>query len=388
MRFSKGTLVKVVAFTAASALLTVGLAFEIANVDLSKLFSDRYELEAEFENATGVFNGDSVKLAGVDIGRVTATEIEDGKAIVTFQVDGEVPITSEARVAIRWRNVIGLRFLYVYPASSGRILEDGDRIPITHTDSAGDVGELLNRLGPILKAIDPEKANAFLDAMNTALAGNETIVRALLTEGSALATDLGDMDEQIKDLITSSDKIMGAYAGQNRNIGKIIDDLDIVSGELATMTSEINALIENFAIVQQELEQLLVENRANIDADLSYLNTLLRTLSENRAAFAETLCTLPAGVMPYDMTSGWGEWFNVRIVKFIFKDHEGNEIYSAQETQDQRPKANEVPDTVICPQGTAVAGDFAKGGKSAEQTTSPMHLGPWLDSVTGGDAGG
>ena len=53
MRFSKGTLVKVLAFTAASALLTVGLAFEIANVDLSKLFSDSYELEASALLAAG-----------------------------------------------------------------------------------------------------------------------------------------------------------------------------------------------------------------------------------------------------------------------------------------------------------------------------------------------
>jgi phospholipid/cholesterol/gamma-HCH transport system substrate-binding protein len=384
MRFSKGTLVKVVVFTVASVLLTVLLAFEIANVQLSQLFSDRIELEAEFENATGVFPGDSVKLAGVDVGRVTGTEIEDGKAVVTFQVESDVPITSEARVAIRWRNVIGLRFLYIYPTSSGRPLEDGDRIPITHTDSAGDIGELLNRLGPILKAIDPEKANAFLDAMNTALAGNETVVRTLLTEGSALATDLGDMDAQIRDLISSSDKIMAAYAGQNRNIGKIIDDLDLVSGELSTMTTEINELIENFAIVQQELEELLEENRANIDADLSYLNTLLATLSRNRALLAETLCTLPAGVQPYDMTSGWGEWFNVRIVKFVFKDQEGNEIGSFQETD--RPKPGEIPKTVTCPNGSPVATNFATQG-GPPPGTAPVSLQGWIDSVTGGGGG-
>jgi phospholipid/cholesterol/gamma-HCH transport system substrate-binding protein len=387
MRFSKGTLLKVVGFTTASIFLTIALAFEIANVDLSKLFSDSYELEAEFENASGVFEGDAVKLAGVDIGRVTGTEIENGRAIVTFEVDGEVPLTSEARVAIRWRNVIGLRFLYVYPASSGRLLEDGDRIPISQTDSAGDIGELLNRLGPILKAIDPEKANAFLEAMNTALAGNETIVRTLLTEGSALATDLGDMDTQIKDLISSSDKIMAAYASQDRNLGKIIDDLDVVGGELATMTAEINALIENLALVQQELHQLLAENRATIDADLSYLSSLLRTLSDNRAKLARTLCTLPAGVMPYDMTSGWGEWFNVRIVKFVVKDNEGNEISSFQEEQGSRPTPGEIPDTVVCPDGTTLAKDFTGQAKASQQAATPVDIQTWLDSVTGVDGG-
>jgi phospholipid/cholesterol/gamma-HCH transport system substrate-binding protein len=381
VRFSKGVLWKVLAFVLVSVLMTVGLAMKIANLGL---FGGTYELEAVFENATGVFEGDAVKLAGVDIGRVTGTEIEDGKALVRFQVDEDVPLSSESRVAIRWRNVIGLRFLYVYPMPGGKELQDGDRIPITHTDSAGDVGELLNRLGPILKAIDPEKANQFLEAMNTALAGNEVVVQSLLSRGSALATDLGDMDEQIKSLLTSSDKIMGAYASQNRNLGKIIDDLSVVGGELSTMSAEINAMVVNFAVVQQELEQLLEQNGDAIDADLSYLNTVLRTLAENRASFERTLCSLPAGVLPYDDTSSWGEWFNVRITKFVVKDHHGNEIASAQESPDNLP--DKAPPPVTCPHGTPVANDLP--GKGAGAVVQPLTLEPWVESVTGAESDG
>jgi phospholipid/cholesterol/gamma-HCH transport system substrate-binding protein len=383
VRFSKGVLVKVLAFVLVSAVMTVGLAMKIANVGL---FGSTYELEAVFENASGVFEGDSVKLAGVDIGRVTGTEIEDGKAVVRFQVDEDVPITSESRIAIRWRNVIGLRFLYVYPFAGGKPLADGDRIPITHTDSAGDVGELLNRLGPILKAIDPEKANQFLEAMNTALAGNEIVVRSLLTQGSVLATDLGDMDQQIKSLLTSSDKIMAAYASQNRNIGKIIEDLDVLGGELATMSNEINALVVNFAIVQQELEELLVENRENIDTDLSFLNSALRVLAQNRSNFARTLCSLPAGVLPYDDTSSWGEWFNVRIEKFIVKDHEGNPIASAQESPQNLP--GRAPPAVECPNGAPVISHYAPGAGGGSPVSQSTGLEPWIDSVTGEQSDG
>jgi phospholipid/cholesterol/gamma-HCH transport system substrate-binding protein len=385
MRFNKATLLKVVAFTVASGILTVGLAMKIANVGL---FGETLELQAVFENASGVFEGDAVKLAGVDVGRVTGTEIEDGKAVVTFDVDRDVVITSESRIAIRWRNVIGLRFLYIYPGPGGRPLEDGDRIPITHTDSAGDIGELLNRLGPILKAINPEKANAFLEAMNTALAGNETVVRALLSRGSGLAAELGDMDRQIRSLITSSDTIMAAYAGQNRNIGKIIDDLDVLSGELATMTSEINALVKNFAIVQSEMEDLLAENRQAIDADISYFNALVRILAENRGQLEETLCTLPAGVLPYDDTSSWGEWFNVRIVEFVVKDNQGNVISAQSESRQQAPGA--VPPAVTCPDGFPITdpstvSDRGSGAQAA--SAEPVGIRNWFHSLFG-DADG
>ncbi|MDQ4006036.1 MAG: MlaD family protein, partial [Actinomycetota bacterium] len=182
-RFETATLGKVVAFTLVSIVLTILLGMRIANL---AFFGSTYELQAVFSDATGVFEGDAVKLAGVDVGRVTGREIQNGRAVVTFEVDQEVPLTTTSRIGIRWRNVIGLRFLYVYPGAGGERLEAGARVPDSRTDEAGDIGEFLNHLGPILQAINPDKANAFIDAVNTALAGNENVVRSLFTEGSFL----------------------------------------------------------------------------------------------------------------------------------------------------------------------------------------------------------
>ncbi|MGH2723545.1 MAG: MCE family protein [Actinomycetota bacterium] len=388
-RFSRGTLVKVVVFTVASAVLTVALAFRIANVSVSSLFRTHNTLEAEFENATGVFAGDAVKLAGVDVGRVTGTEIENGRAIVTFKVDEEVPLTTTSRVGIRWRNVIGLRFLYVYPGEGGQPLENGDRIPMSRTDSAGDIGALLNRLGPILQAIDPAKANAFLDAMNTALAGNEAVVRALLTQGAGLAGDLGDLDEEIEILLSSSDQILGAYAGQNENIGRIIDDLDVLGGELAGMTDTVNSLVENFAVVQGELNRLLRENRSVIDEDVRFLDSVLSNLARNRNRLSRTLCSLPPGILPYDKTSSWGEWFNVRIVEFVVKDEEGAIIASAGELDEQR--GDEGPPSFDCPGGTPdvvdVPDDADLGGVSQPAGgAAPVGLQGWMNGLFGESA--
>jgi phospholipid/cholesterol/gamma-HCH transport system substrate-binding protein len=383
----RATLAKVVVFTVASFILTVGLAMKIGNFGF---FNDRYTLEAEFKNASGVFPGDAVKLAGVDVGRVSETRIEDGKAIVTFDIDREIVLTDQARVGIRWRNVIGLRFLYVYPGPGGQPVEDGDRFTLAQTDEAGDIGEFLNHLGPILKAIDPEKANAFLRAMNTALSGGELAVRGLITEGSVLARALGDMDEEIKSVISSSDEIMAAYASQDDNIGRIIDDLDVVTANLAGMTDEVNSLLVNLAVVQQELERLLVENRGNIDATLSNLLVLTRTLAGQEKQLEETLCSLPSGVLPYDQTSSWGEWFNVRIVKLVFKDDQGNIISSQEEGPDSRPARG--PDFTVCRGGRPVKVQPAtngSGGSGAQETASephPVGLEPFVETVIGEEA--
>jgi phospholipid/cholesterol/gamma-HCH transport system substrate-binding protein len=302
---------------------------------------------------------------------------------VSFEVDDEVPMTSSTTVGIRWRNVIGLRFLYLYPGVGGTPLQEGARIPTSRTDEAGDVGEFLNNLGPILRAIDPDEANAFLDAVNTALAGNQTTVQALLTDGAALAGELGEMDQDIGSLIDSSDRIMAAYASQDDAIGTIIEDLEAVAAQLAGSTSEINLLVENFAVVQEQLTGILQENRDNIDASISDLDTLARTLSSHRDDLEHTLCTIPAGVVSYDQTSSWGEWFNVRIVEFTVKDDQGNIISHQREGADARAdRAIPAHDCGGTGEGGRDVSPPEGGGPVPRQGT----LAPWLDSVTGGQA--
>jgi phospholipid/cholesterol/gamma-HCH transport system substrate-binding protein len=330
-------LVKVIVFTVVSLVFTVALGVKIGNL---KPFSHTYRLDAVFSNASGVFKGDAVKLAGVDVGRVVGAEIENGRALVSFTVENRVRLPRDSIVALRWRNVLGQRFLYLYPGRDrSRFFEDGDRVPLSNTENAGDLGEFLNHLGPILRAIDPEKANAFLDAMNTALVGNEAAVRQLLDNGGVLASRLGEMDREIRTLVSSSDTVMSTYAKQNRDIELIIDDLNVLGARLQGMTGDLNAFVENFARVQEQLDKLLRENRGNIDGSLANLQAVSGLLARNKGRLAQTLCTLPAGVSGYWQTTSWGEWFNVRIVKVVLKDQHGNTVGGAEEDRQNRPPA-------------------------------------------------
>jgi phospholipid/cholesterol/gamma-HCH transport system substrate-binding protein len=332
-RFSAGTLIKVVIFGVLSIGLTGALLVKIGNM---RLFAHTYQLQAVFTDASGVFRGDAVKLAGVDIGRVASAHIENGRAVVDFNLNEDVKLTNDSIVAIRWRNVLGQRFLYVYPGTGeGQALEDGDRIPLAQTQTAGDIGAFLNHLGPVLRAIDADKANAFLEAVNTALTGNEGNIASLVTDGATLATQLADMDEQIKSLITSSNTVLSTYASQDQALGSIIDNLDIVAARLGLMTDDINSLLVNFSDVQEQLNRLLRDNRGNIDASLRSLETVTKVLQANRENLATTLCTLPMGLANYFQTTSWGEWFNVRIVTVILKDSNGGTIFKADQLSDQ-----------------------------------------------------
>jgi phospholipid/cholesterol/gamma-HCH transport system substrate-binding protein len=367
VRFSKPTLFKVIGFSIVCVIFTVILGVRLSNVPL---FQGRKTYEAEFANALGVIRGDSVKIAGVNVGRVENTRIEDGNAIVEFSVTDSVRLTDQTEAAVRWRNVLGQRFLYIYPTEEGDTLEEGGRIPLAQTSKAGDVGELLNSLGPILRSIDPDKANAFLDSMNTALAGNEVAVRQLIDNSAVLAADLASFDAEIGHAVESSDKILAVFAEQNQALGQIFDDLNTVGGALHRTTDELNSVISDFAVVQAELDRLLKENSEVIDATITDANSVAKTLALNKRNLARTLCSLPTGVANYFQTSSWGEYFNVRIVEVIVKDEASKTIVDEAELPVQRGDAS-LPAFPECGPET-----YTGKGKREHAGDGPLEIGP------------
>ena len=403
------TLVKVLIFTVVSIIFTVALGLKIGNL---RLFSDEYRLEAEFSDASGIFKGDAVKLAGVDVGRVLGAKIEKGKAIVEFTVLKDVKLPrADSLVGMRWRNVLGQRFLYVYPGQGTRrvlhtsaaqgegqtgFYEEGDRIPESQTVEAGDLNEFLNSLGPILQSIDPDKANAFLDAMNQALGGNEIVVRQLLDQGGIFAQRLGEMDEQIKTFISSSDVVVTTYANQSQALDQVLEHLDVLGGSLESMVGDIESLVVNFADVQQLLDQLLKRNRSNIDVSLQSLNAVLGTLAQNRRQLEHTLCSLPAGISPYFQTTSWGEWFNVRITAVVLKaptpDRQSSEIVAVVPEDEGQRSGEAIPAYVGCGTfwknglsgGGGGGGDDDDNGDASALSAVPGSFEAFMGSVIGG----
>ena len=113
-------------------------------------FGDKgYELTATFENAATLRETSPVRIAGVNVGEVTAVEADGEAAKVTFTVDEEgQPIHTDAEVEIRPRLFLeGNFFLDLSPGSpSAPELASGDDIPITQTATAVQLDEVLTAL--------------------------------------------------------------------------------------------------------------------------------------------------------------------------------------------------------------------------------------------------
>ncbi len=274
------TALKFGTFVLVCLAFTLYLAFTIGNLDVrDPLNRDNYTVTATFDDVTGLLLNDNVKIAGVVVGKVTKIDTREGVADVTFQVDNAHDnIPKDSTAAIRWRNLIGQRYVYLYQGDSPETLQDGDHIDIEDTASVIDLGELFNKLGPIVGAIDPAQVNDFLETITEALDGREDKVGQALDDLAVLTTGLASRDDAIQRLLTNLDTVADTVNRRDAQIASMLDNLILLADTFGDNTATLDAALTELASFGTELDGLLETNSTEITRLLGNLALITDTV--------------------------------------------------------------------------------------------------------------
>lgn len=105
---TRGPGIKLLAFVLVTSLTGFGVATVVGNMR----FGSTHTYQAVFANASGLGNGEDVKVGGVPLGKVEDVEVApDGTAVVSFSLSTERRLTAGTTAAIRYKNLIGDRYL-------------------------------------------------------------------------------------------------------------------------------------------------------------------------------------------------------------------------------------------------------------------------------------
>lgn len=102
-----------------------------------------YEVEAQFNSASGLKPGSTVEIAGVEVGRVRGITLIEDRAKVKMAVNNTVKLYTDTIASIKTRGIIGEKFLALSPGGGGDLLKPGDTI--RDTESGLDLEELVSQ---------------------------------------------------------------------------------------------------------------------------------------------------------------------------------------------------------------------------------------------------
>ncbi|MFY1621270.1 MlaD family protein, partial [Micromonospora sp. WMMD736] len=83
-------------------------------------FGAERHYRAEFTNVTGLQEGNFVRIAGVEVGKVKNISLQpDATVMVEFSTDDTVPLTEATTAVVRYADLIGGRYLELAEGAAG-----------------------------------------------------------------------------------------------------------------------------------------------------------------------------------------------------------------------------------------------------------------------------
>jgi phospholipid/cholesterol/gamma-HCH transport system substrate-binding protein len=104
---------------------------------------DYYELQADFSSSSGLKNGASVEIAGVEVGRVKNIGLKEDRARVVLAIQDGITIYNDAIASIKTRGIIGEKFMELSPGGAGERLKNGETI--VDTESGIDLEQVISQ---------------------------------------------------------------------------------------------------------------------------------------------------------------------------------------------------------------------------------------------------
>ncbi|UQX88019.1 MCE family protein [Jatrophihabitans telluris] len=331
MRGLLSPLLKLVAFLVVTSLATYVLAATITNASFGKTRS----YYALFHDATGLLIGDDVRVAGVRVGTVegiklvrepaTAGAANAGStstpaagafvARVRFSVADNRPLTTWSLAKLRFRNLVGQRYVDVEEGSpidgvAQQTLPDKGTIPLSQTTDALDLSTLFAGFKPLFAGLDPAEMNSLSLQIIQTLQGEGGTVDALLQQTAALTSAIADKDKVIGDLVDNLSSVLDTLGQRDQKLSDLISELQRWVSGLAGDRKTIGDSIAGVNTLAQSTTGLLSQIRPSLKQDVVDLNGLASTLNAGGTELDGVLQRLPNKVASLTRTATYGSWFN------------------------------------------------------------------------------
>jgi len=278
---SISAIVKLAVFFVVTGTATAMLMLTLSNGSLGA--SNEYK--AVFSDVTGVAKGDDVRIAGVSVGSVKSVEIHDAdQAVVRFSVRASTPLTENTNAQLRFRNLVGQRYLALFQGGDGDTsrLAPGSTIPQDRTEEALDLNVLLNGFKPVFQALSPEDTNKFAFEIVQTLQGESGNVQNLLARTASLTSTLADRDQLIGDVVVNLSDVLDTIGSRDQQLTATIDTLQQFITGLKGDREAILGSLDSISDLTTETSNLLVEGRPDLTADVKQLRRLTGNLSKKR----------------------------------------------------------------------------------------------------------
>jgi phospholipid/cholesterol/gamma-HCH transport system substrate-binding protein len=212
-----------------------------------------FELKAEFTTAQAVVpgQGQTVRVAGVRVGDIKSTELREGRAVITFELDREFDdlVRTNAKALLRPKTGLKDMFVELDPGTpDAPLAKEGATLPITSTLPDVNPDEILAGLD----ADTRDYLKLLVNGAGDGLEGRGDDLRAVLKRFEPTYRDIALVNGEVRK--------------RRVELRRLVRSLNVLNAELADKDGDLSELVQvasrqlrNFAVERDSVEGLARE---------------------------------------------------------------------------------------------------------------------------------
>ncbi|MET9544703.1 MCE family protein [Streptomyces sp. NPDC006627] len=308
-----GPVLKSLAFLVVTALATAALGLSVSGTGVG---DDSLSYKALFTDATGVTDGDSVRISGVEVGRVTDVRVVGRRtAQVTFTVRDDRALPASATAAVKYLNMVGQRYIALDRGSGGLTgtLDAGDTIPLGRTAPALDLTLLFNGFKPLFEGLSPKDVNQLAGSIVQVLQGEGGTVDSLIRHVGSLSTTVAAKDKVIGKVVKNLNTVLTTLNDREADFDGLVDTLQKLVTGFNADRKPLGKAVTAMGDLTTVTADLIDEGRAPLKKDIRQLGRLSDNLGDATPQIEDFLERTPAKLTALGRLSSYGSWFNLYL---------------------------------------------------------------------------
>lgn len=274
---------------------------------------------AELPHAAGLRAGDAVRVAGLEVGRVTSVTAEGDTVHVDFTTSDDVELTTDTRTQVKLVSLLGKRYLELDPGE-GEPLESGGTLDKAQADTTYTLERFWLDATPEVEALDLALMEKAIDTLSTDLRGRPGDLAAALDGMTAVSEIVSTRDGQLDRLLESTRAVTDLLVDQQDELVSLMTDADLVMTMVYERREALRLLLRDSRDLVVRLTSLVRDNQAGLGATLRDARKVLRVLTAHQADLDRTLELAGPAMRFFTNGTGDGPWLGVNSPYFVFPD--------------------------------------------------------------------
>jgi len=248
-----------------------------------------YLLKANFDDVSGLNQGDPVTVAGLPIGQVHDLQLDEAGVVTSLLIESKHELPKGSMAILKSQGVMGEKFVDIVLGEGPGTLQAGDIIPGSYQVDLNQVFTQLGSVGQNLEAVLSQARTMLDDSTKYGIKGSVTNVG----QAAAQLKDLVDrnterLDETIANIHEASAALEGIFPGEEPrelipNLEAASQDLAATAAQLKKFSTSLDSLFLPTLRGQSTLGKLLSDEALYRDCQtlVGHLDSLVQDVREN-----------------------------------------------------------------------------------------------------------